>query len=166
MGTYQFHREVTATLAATPGVLFPLLDDPSRLAAHMGKRSAMLAWGMIHTETDELRGQAVGSVIRMSGNVLGMSLRLEEAVVERVPQHHKTWETLGEPRLLVIGSYRMGFDFAPGGHRTRLRVWIDYNLPSAKGQRWLGRLFGHSYADWCVRKMLQAATQAANGAHR
>lgn len=163
MGAYRFHHELTATLAASPDALFPLLDDPARLAAHMGRRSAMLAGGTMHTETDEHRGQAVGSVIRMSGRILGMSLWLEEAVVERVPQHRKTWETLGEPRLLVIGRYSMGFDLAPGAQGTRLRVWIDYNLPAAKGPRWLGRLFGHFYADWCVRKMLQAAAQAVNG---
>ena len=158
MGAYRFHRELTATLAAPPEAVFPLLDDPVRLAAHMGRRSAMLVGGKMRTETDEHRGQAVGSVIRMSGRVLGMSLGLEEAVVERVPPYRKTWETRGEPRLLVIGRYSMGFDLAPVGQETKLRIWIDYDLPSVGGQRWLGRLFAHFYADWCVRKMLQAAT--------
>jgi hypothetical protein len=39
MGTYRFHREVSATLAASPQVLFPLLVDPVWLAA----RSRMAA---------------------------------------------------------------------------------------------------------------------------
>lgn len=166
MGTYRFHREVTATLAASPEALFPLLDDPVRLAAHMGRRSAMLAGGVMRTDVDARRGQAVGSVIRMSGRVLGMSLWLEEAVVEREPNARKTWETLGEPRLLVIGRYRMGFDLVPGDHGTQLRVWIDYSLPSAGTARWLGRVFGRLYADWCVRQMLQAAMQVVNGGGR
>lgn len=166
MGTYPFHREVSATLAVRPEVVFPLLDDPVRLAAHMGQRSAMMAGGMMRTETDELRGKAVGSVIRMTGRILGMSLWLEEAVVERTPQYRKTWETLGEPRLLVIGGYRMGFDLVPSGRGTHLRVWIDYKLPPAGGPRLLGRLFGRFYADWCVRKMLQAAAQAVDAKDR
>lgn len=116
----------------------------------------------MRTETDEGRGQAVGSVIRMSGSILGISLWLEEAVVERVPVHRKTWETLGEPRLLVIGRYSMGFEMVPGGQGTQLRIWIDYDLPSAGWQRWLGKLMGRFYADWCVRKMLQAVAQAIN----
>lgn len=162
MGAYRFHRELTATLAASPGPAFARLNDPARLAAHMGRRSAMLAEGRMRTDTDEHRGQTVGSVIRMSGRILGMSLWLEEAVVKRVPEHRKTWETLGEPRLLMIGRYSMGFDLAPDGRGTRLRVWIDYNLPAAGGQRWFGKLLGHFYASWCVRKILQTAALAVN----
>lgn len=163
MGAYRFHREVTATLDASPDAVFPLLDNPVRLAAHMGRRSAMLAGGSMHTETDERGGQAVGSVIRMSGRILGMSLLLEESVVERVPPQSKRWETVGEPKLLVMGRYCMGFGLIPDGQGTRLRVWIDYNLPEAGAPRWLGRFFGHFYADWCVRQMLQAVVQAVNG---
>ncbi len=166
MGAYQFHREVSATLVASQEVVFPLLDDPVRLAEHMGERSAILAGAKLRTETDKRLGQEVGSVIRMSGHILGMSISLEEAVVERVPPQLKTWETLGEPKLLVIGRYHMGFDLAPEGHGTRLRVWIDYNLPSSGGQRWLGRLFGRLYADWCVRKMVQSAAKAVKGVVR
>ena len=78
----------------------------------------------------------------------------------------KMGETLDEPKLFVIGRYHMGFDLAPEGHGTRLRVWIDYNLPSSGGQRWLGRLFGRLYADWCVRKMVQSAAKAVKGVVR
>lgn len=163
MDAYPFHRELSASLAASPEAVFPLLDDPVRLAAHMGQRSAMLAGGKMRTETDERLGQEVGSVIRMSGRILGMSIWLEEAVVERVSPQRKTWETLGEPQLLVIGRYRMGFDLAQRGQGTLLRVWIDYNLPSSRWQRWLGRLFGGMYADWCVRKMVQTTAQAVKG---
>jgi hypothetical protein len=166
MGAYQFHREVSATLAASPEVVFPLLDDPVRLAEHMGEGSAMLAGGKMRTETDKRLGQEVGSVIRMSGRILGMSFWLEEAVVERVPPQRKTWETLGEPKLLVIGRYHMGFELAQDGYGTRLRFWIDYNLPSSRRQRWLGRLFGRLYADWCVRKMAQSAAKAVKGVVR
>jgi hypothetical protein len=92
-----------------------------------------------------------------------MSFWLEEAVVERLPHQRKTWETIGEPKLLVIGRYRMGFDLALYGQVTRLRVWIDYNLPTSWGQWWLGRLFGGMYADWCIRKLVQTTAQVING---
>ena len=37
--------------------------------------------------------------------------------------------TRGEPRLLVIGAYRMGFTIAAQGERSRFVVFIDTSVP-------------------------------------
>lgn len=100
--------------------LFAYLDDHKRLAGHMEKPSLMMAGATMRVETDTLRGQAVGSVIRVTGRVLGLNLAVEEMVTERVPPLRKIWETCGEPRLLVIGSYRMGLTISP---RKVIRDW-------------------------------------------
>ena len=69
----------------------------------------------------------------------------------------KTSETVAEPRLLVIGPYRMGFDLMQQNTTVQLRVAIDYELPT-QGISWLlGRLFGRSYAKWCTRQMVRDA---------
>ena len=44
----------------------------------------------------------------MNGRILGLKLSLDEVVTERDPPARKVWETVGVPRLLVIGPYRMG----------------------------------------------------------
>lgn len=155
MNDYPFHREQSARVAAPAEAVFKLLDDPHQLGQHMDQRSPMMAGGSMRTETDEQRGQQVGSVIRMSGHFLGLALWLEEAVVERVPPQRKVWETRGHPRLLVIGSYRMGFDLRPQTSGTDVRIWIDYSLPSAGALRWLSRWLAPVYADWCLRQMMQ-----------
>lgn len=129
----------------------------------MEKQSLMMAGATMHVETDALLGQAVGSVIRVTGRVLGMDLAVEEVVTEREPPFRKTWETRGEPRLLVIGSYRMGFTIAPIGTNSRLTVFIDYQLPPRGFSRWLGHLFGRSYAAWCTRRMADDAVAAFAG---
>lgn len=103
---------------------------------------------------DSGRAQVVGSVIRVHGRVLGIRLSLVEVVIEREPPLRKAWETIGEPRLLVIGSYRMGFSLERG-LCTRARVWIDYDRPSGIVARGLARLFGGLYARWCVQRMLR-----------
>ena len=111
----------------------------------------------MQTELDEGRGQAVGSHIRMSGRILGVDLFLDEVVLQREPPRYKVWETVGVPRLLVINSYRLGFDIASLPQAVTLRVFIGYNLPSAFGRRLLGRVLGPAYAKWCVRRMLDGA---------
>lgn len=76
-----------------------------------------------------------------------------------------TWETRGEPRLLVIGSYRMGFTISGQGDRSHLAVFIDYQLPRGGFARGLARLFGKPYAAWCTRRMAtDAVTAMANAA--
>ena len=108
-------------------------------------------------DIDAGRGQRIGSHIRMAGRVLGIPLSLDEVVVEREPSFRKAWETIGEPRLLVIGPYRMGFTVQPDASGSRLEVFIDYDLPKGPLSRRLGRLFGRFYARWCIRRMVDDA---------
>ena len=122
-----------------------------------------MAGATMQVETDALKGQAVGSVIRVTGRVLGMNLAVEEVVTERTPSLSKIWETRGEPHLLVIGAYRMGFAIFALGNRSRLVVFIDYRLPARGFAHGLGLVFGRAYASWCTRRMASDAAEAAAG---
>jgi hypothetical protein len=156
---YPFTESAMAEVAAAPGRLFEHLDDHARLAMHMGRRSMMMMGGRMTYAFDEAEGRAVGSVIRMGGGFLGISLGVEESVIERDPPRRKVWETIGRPRLLVIGAYRMGFDIEPRGDRSELRVFIDYSRPASPTGRVLGGLFAGAYARWCVRRMADDAVE-------
>ncbi len=70
------------------------------------------------------------------------------------------WETIGEPRLLVIGAYRMGFAISPHAPGSRLVVSIDYRLPASGIERVLGWLLGRVYAAWCTQRMVADARAA------
>lgn len=118
----------------------------------------MMAGSRMSMALDEQGGRAVGSKVRMHGRMLGMDLALEEMVTERVPPLRKSWRTL-DARLLVIGQYQLGFELAPQGSGTRLRVFIDYNLPARPPARWFGRLFAKIYARWCTERMAQDAVK-------
>jgi hypothetical protein len=122
---FPLHHRSEALLAVDAARLFAHLDDHGRLAAHMEKPSLMTAGASMRIETDGRHGQAVGSVIRMTGSVLGLRVAVEEAVTRWDPPREKIWETLGEPRLLVIGACRMGFRIASASKGTRLIVFID-----------------------------------------
>ena len=141
------HYDQAVFLPASPPQVFAFADDHSRLSSHMNESSWMMGGGRMSVETDEGNGQAVGSHIR-----------LDEVVTRREPPSHKVWETVGTPRLLVIGAYRMGVHIAPENGGSRLQVFIDYDLPTGWATYWLGRLFGGVYARWCVRQMLTGAS--------
>ena len=149
------HVEATAIVDAAPETVFVFVDDHARFSSHMGESSWMMAGSRMSMDLDAARGRAVGSHIRLSGRVLGVRLFLDEVVTRRDPPLEKVWQTVGLLRLLIIGHYTMGLAIArdPGG--SRLRVFIDYELPSRRGTRWLGHLLGGVYARWCVNQMVE-----------
>lgn len=154
---YSFHYDADALVECDATSLFRHLDDPVRLSAHMS-RSSMQTGGMrMKIEVDDARGQALGSHIRLSGSLFGIEVFLDEAITVRTPPSRKQWETVGTPRLLIVGNYRMGFEIAPAARGSRLRVFIDYDLPEGAITRWLGRWLGGYYARWCTQQMLNDA---------
>ena len=109
-------------------------------------------------EFDAASGRAVGSVIKMGGSILGFKLFVEEVVTEHQPPTRKVWETRGQPRILIMGAYRMGFEITPSGERSNLRVYIRYDRPLSLTGRLLSPILAPIYARWCVTRM---ATDAA-----
>ncbi|MBI3439080.1 MAG: SRPBCC family protein [Proteobacteria bacterium] len=158
--TYARHDEVSVEVNAAPEALFDHLDDQERLAGHMNKPSMMMMGGRMFYEFDAAKGRATGSVIRMGGSFLWLKLLVEEVVTGHEAPRRKLWETRGRPALVIIGSYRMGFEITPVGSASRLRVFIDYDLPPGFLGGILGALLARFYARWCVSRM------AADAQHR
>ncbi|WP_181700845.1 SRPBCC family protein [Chthonobacter albigriseus] len=156
-GSLVRHEDVRIRSRAAPGEVFDALDEHRNLAAHMGRGSLMMGGGGMVTTIDERGGRAVGSKISMVGRAFGFSLGLEEVVTEREPPVRKVWETVGSPALVVIGGYRMGFEVTSNGQGSRVRLFIDYDLPIRN--RWLGVLFGRLFARWCLGRMAQAVPE-------
>ena len=146
-------------LSAPSAAVFERLDDQTRLAAHMERRSAMMGGGRMTYQFDVGRGQAVGSHIKMGGPAFGLSLYVDEVVTQRDPPRRKAWETVDQPRLLVVGGYEMGFEITPAACGCDLRVWIAYDLAPNRLGRWLGPLLAPLYAKWCVSRMAGDAAE-------
>lgn len=154
--TFPLHYEKTVRLNAPLEDAFAYLDDFRKLSAHMEQSSTMMMGSKMSISTDELDGRALGARVRMGGKVLGMTLTLEEVVTERQPPFKKVWQTV-HANLLVIGQYQLGFALSASGDRSLLRVFIDYELPHGRFARWPGKLFGRTYARWCVERMANDA---------
>ena len=151
-----FRDSVTVKVEASQ--LFDHLDDQSKLSSHMTRRSPMMGGGRMTYEFDGDRGQAVGSVIRMTGSAFGISLFVEEVVTERVPPLRKRWRTVGTPRLMILESYEMGFDISPDQQSSTIEVWISYVPRWRKGLLGrIARILSAHYARWCVQRMLDDA---------
>lgn len=135
-------------------VVFAFLDDHRNLSSHMEKSSLLMAGSRMVLVMDDAGGRKAGSRLVLSGRFLGIPLSVSESVIERRPPERKVWETDKEPRLLVIGRYRMGFMVRPAQAGSLVEVFLDYALPDGVFTRILGVIFGGLYARWCVRSVL------------
>jgi hypothetical protein len=143
-------------ISASAESIFNYLDDHARLSKHMTKSSWMMGGSSMSIAVDADQGKKLGSTIIMAGSVFGTSLSVEEVVCEYQAPLHKAWQTIGRPHLLVIGSYRMGFNIEPRESSSTLCVFIDYAKPDGLLGRCLGML-GSIYARWCTQAMAQDA---------
>ncbi len=163
------HREVSvvtesaaARVAAPADEVFRFLDDPARFGEHMGRSDWRTAGMRMHYVLDAERGQAVGSLIRLEGQMLGVKLRVDEVVQLRDPPVRKVWTTLPGARLLVISAYRMGFETERlGTAQCVLHVFMDYE----PAKPWLRSIAG-MYARWCVNQVVRDATRRFGGQGR
>lgn len=151
----QYYEE-TVLVNVLPEDLFSYVDNHLNFSSHMNKSSWMMAGGKMETKLDSGEGKVIGSHIKMSGNVLGINLFLDEVITEHTPPTRKVWKTVGTPKLLVIGKYELGFEIVKENDKTKFKVFINYNLPEAGFSKLFGHLFGRIYAKWCVHQMIQS----------
>ena len=157
---FAYHEESTGFVTEPPDRVFAMLDDHERLAAHMTKPSWRMGWATMQIITDPRRPRGVGSPISLRGRVFGLRLSVDEVVTRYEPPSVKEWETTHEPRLVVIGQYRMAFLTTAERTGTALRVTIDYNRPASGASRLFAALFGRMYAKWCTSQMIGDAIKA------
>lgn len=146
-------------IAASAEAVFGYLDDHRNLSAHMEQPSWAMMGSRIEVHMDARGTRCVGSKFGFTGRLLAIPLAVEEIVTQREPPRLKTWATVSEPTLWVIGRYRMGFSIVPGPASSPLPVFIDYDLPEGPGTRALGWLLGGFYARWCTRGMAADAAR-------
>lgn len=149
------HYEENALISAAPKAVFAYADDPKHFSAHMSQSSWMMGGGHMETQVD-------GTHIRLKGKVMGFNLWLDEVVTRYEPPQRKEWQTVGDINLLVIGHYKMGFEIKPDTKGSRIKIFIDYDLPKSYPTRWLGYLFGDFYARWCIKQMINGVKENFN----
>jgi hypothetical protein len=153
--TLNRHFEADAFINASDTDVFAFVDGHAQLSGHMTKASWMMGGGRMDMAVDSGRFQQLGSHLRLTGRAFGASIFLDEVVTRYQPPGVKTWETVGVPKLLVIGEYRMGLSITPEKEGCTLRIFIDYDIPKHGITRVLGYFFASIYARWCVRSMLR-----------
>lgn len=117
----KYHYETEGFVSAGQRAAFDELDQHERLFAHMVQSSQMMAGGALVPELGDEKGRRIDSGMFLRRHVLGIPIGVEQIlIVHAAPT--KNWETIGEPRLLVIGRNKMGFTLVPRPGGSMLTV--------------------------------------------
>jgi len=147
--TWQHTLQETAVLPALPARVFEWIDTPANTGLHMSRPSMAMLGGSLQVERLSPNAAGVGATYRSWGRVLGLRIDFTTRVTVWLPEREKSVETIGEPRLIVIGDFQMRSSITRLDSSTRLVLALAYNLPAGWFGRLLGRVLARPYVRWC-----------------
>jgi len=77
-----------------------------------------------------------------------------ETVTKWEKDKSKTWETIGDAKIIIMSWYNMNFELQPQGNDTLAVLSISYKKPKGWFYKLLSFLFAKWYCRWCLNNML------------
>ena len=143
--------ERTMIINAKPEEVFAFMDDINNTGRHMTESNAQMAGSKLKLEwlTDYKTG--LNTKYKWTGKVMGMKMKFTVIVSQWDSGKSKTWETIGDAKMIVISWYRMYLELKPNDDgTTTAKLGILYT----KSKNIPGFLLGKRYSIWCVNSML------------
>ncbi|MFZ5552854.1 MAG: SRPBCC family protein [Bacteroidota bacterium] len=142
----------TTIINASPEKAFAFMDNIENTGMHMTKKNTAMMGSRLTIEWLSENKTGLGTKYRWTGKVAGMNMDFTVEVTKWENGKEKIWETVGEPKLIVLSWYRMFLTLEPDENgNTIALLGIDYRRP--KGGV-LGFFLAKRYAAWCVNSML------------
>ena len=144
----------TEVYPASPQKVFHDLDDLGVTGMHMTKSSAMMMGSKLHLEYLTANHAGPGSKYRWTGTMMGMKMDFTVEVTKWIETVEKTWETIGEAKMIIYSWYRMHLLVSPKGNTTEAELSITYKRPKGWFAKIISFLFADWYCNWCLKNML------------
>lgn len=136
-----------------PEEVFAFMDDIANTGMHMTKTNAPMMGSKLTVEWLTNYKTGLGAKYRWRGKVIGMKMDFTVEVTKWIKGKEKTWESVGETKMIVLSWYRMYLILTPlENGTTQVELGIYYTKP--KGSV-LGFILGRRYAVWCVKSVLK-----------
>lgn len=148
------HLSSQTIVQASPTEVFGCLDDMHEIGKHMTESSMPLMGSKLKFEILSPNVTDIGATYRYYGKIMGLPLDITEVVRSYKMNEEKYWETIGEPKIIIMSHYVLGFQLQPTAGGTQATFVIDYEIPQHGLSKILGLLLSNWYAHWCLRMML------------
>lgn len=157
--------ERTEVFNASPEQVFKCIDDLGVTGMHMTKSSAMMMGSKLSLEYLTEKHTGLGTMYRWTGKMMGMSMDFTVEVTKWVPYKEKTWETIGDTKLIIYSWYQMHLITTPMlNNGTNAELSISYEKPKGFFNKILSFLFANWYCRWCLNHMLGDAKKLLESA--
>src|SRR5687768_14693867 len=142
---------------SSPEIVFDYMDNLSNTGMHMMENSGMMMGSKLQLEQLSDHAKGLNAKFRWSGKMMGITMDFTTVVTEWVFGKEKTWETIGNSKMIILKWYKMRLSLEPrlNGHATEAKLNIDYTLPDNIFLKILGIILSPWYANWCLNNMLR-----------
>ena len=134
--------------------IFSFMDDLAKTGMHMTESSMMMMGSKLTLEEITKNLSGVGATFRWYGKMMGMKMDFTETVTKWEKDKSKTWETIGDAKIIIMSWYNMNFELQPQGNDTLAVLSISYKKPKGWFYKLLSFLFAKWYCRWCLNNML------------
>ena len=142
---------------ASPEKVFQTLDDLGVTGMHMTQSSAMMMGSKLQIEFLTKSHTGLGSTYRWTGRMVGMKMDFTVTVTKWIKGIEKTWETIGESKMIIYSWYRMHLLLTKKDNTTAAELSIAYEKPKGWFAKLISFLFADWYCNWCLKNMLTDA---------
>ncbi len=147
----------TILIRASPEKVFEFMDDVRNMGMHMSRDSRAMMGSHLDLEMLSENTSGPGASYRWKGKVMGMTIDFTMVVTKWIKDIERVWETIGEPKVIVIGKYSMFLKLAPADGSTMTTLGISYEKPKDFFGKVLEFFLGKWYCNWCLNNMLHDA---------
>jgi hypothetical protein len=146
--------ERTMLYNASSKDVFECMDDLGVTGMHMTESSMPMMGGKMNLEFLTVQKSGLNTKYRWTGKVLWMNLDFTVQVIKWIGEHEKTWETIGNPKMIIYSWFRMHLKVEKINAGSTASLSISYEKPNGLFNKIICFLFGHWYSRWCLKNML------------
>lgn len=152
----------TKLFKASPEVVFNQIDDLGVTGMHMTQSSAMMMGSKLKLTYLTENHKGLDSKYRWTGKMMGMAMDFTVEVTKWTAGKEKTWETIGDAKLIIYSWYRMHLEIVQKDKETIAELSITYEKPKGFFNRILSFFLADWYCRWCLKNMLNDSEKAIN----
>jgi hypothetical protein len=148
---------------AAPEDVFKCIDNLGVTGMHMTKSSWMMMGSKLKLEYLTEQHNGLGAKYSWTGKMMGMTMDFTVEVTQWVEGKEKTWETVGEAKMIIYSWFQMHLTTTPMFNKgAKAELSITYKKPKGLLNNILCFLFADWYCHWCIKQMLGGAKKALN----
>ena len=144
---------------STPEKVFAYMDNIGNTGMHMTKSSMLMMGNKLELKQLSENATGLNSKFHWYGKMIGFTMDFTVIVTKWVKDKEKTWETIGEAKMIILDWYQMCFVISPKGENIKVELSIAYTKPKNIIFKFIAFFLAPFYANWCLNNMLQDSKQ-------